>query len=64
MQAVAGELSGYAGKFRCLLTRSELVASAFARFLRVRLLDFSNSWFLEFLAPLLDASPAHCKEAV
>ena len=36
MQAVAAELSGYAGKFRCFLerraflARNELVASAFA----------------------------------
>ncbi len=29
MQAVAAELTGYAGKFRCFLTRNELVASAF-----------------------------------
>jgi hypothetical protein len=29
MQAVAAELSGYAGKFRCFLTRNELVASPF-----------------------------------
>ena len=27
MQAVAAELSGYAGKFRCFLTRNELVDS-------------------------------------
>jgi hypothetical protein len=30
MQAVAAELSGYAGQFRCFLARNELVASAFA----------------------------------
>ena len=38
MLAVAAELAGYAGKFRCFLesflARNELVASAFARFLR------------------------------
>ena len=34
MQAVAAELSGYAGKFRCrcFLARNELIASLFASF--------------------------------
>jgi hypothetical protein len=27
MQAVAAELSGYAGKFRCFLARNELAAA-------------------------------------
>jgi len=35
MQAVAAELSGYAGKFR-FLARNQLIASLFASFLRAR----------------------------